>query len=86
VSSAEGIAQVFNFGFLFLSGVFFTAGMLPDAVRRIAEGIPLAYLADLFRQLLVGYPALFPIWLDFAVLGGAGLLFSLLALKTWRWQ
>ncbi len=86
VSSAEGIAQAFNFGFLFLSGVFFTAGMLPEAVRRIADGIPLAYLADLFRQLLVGYPALFPLWLDFAVLGGAGLVFSLLALRTWRWQ
>jgi ABC-2 type transport system permease protein len=86
VSSAEGIGQAFNFGFLFLSGVFFTPGMLPDAVNRIADAIPLAYLADLLRQMMVGYPASFPVWLDFAVLGGAGLVFSLLALKTWRWQ
>lgn len=86
VSSAEGIAQVFNFGFLFLSGVFFTADMLPEAVRRVADAIPLAYLADLLRQMLVDYPALFPAWLDFAVLGGSGLLFTLLALRTWRWQ
>jgi ABC-2 type transport system permease protein len=86
VSSAEGIAQAFNFGFLFLSGVFFTPQMLPGAVRAIADAIPLAYLADLLRQLLVGYPAFFPLWLDFAVLGGAGLGFTLLALKTWRWQ
>jgi ABC-2 type transport system permease protein len=86
VSGAEGIAQAFNFGFLFLSGVFFTADMLPEAVRGIAAAIPLAYLADLLRQLLVGYPAGYPVWLDFAVLGAAGLGFSLLALRTWRWR
>ena len=86
MSAAEGIAQAFNFGFLFLSGVFFTPEMLPGAVRRIADAIPLAYLADLLRQLLVDYPAFFPVWLDFAVLGGAGAIFTLLALKTWRWQ
>jgi ABC-2 type transport system permease protein len=86
VSAAEGIAQAFNFGFLFLSGVFFTADMLPAAVRAVASVIPLAYLADLLRQVLVGYPAAFPLWLDFAVLGGAGLVFALLALRTWRWQ
>jgi ABC-2 type transport system permease protein len=86
VSSAEGIAQAFNFGFLFLSGVFFTSDMLPGAIRSIADAIPLAYLADMLRQLLVGYPPLFPLWLDFAVLGGAGLVFTLLALRTWRWQ
>jgi ABC-type polysaccharide/polyol phosphate export permease len=66
--------------------VFFTADMLPEAVRGIAAAIPLAYLADLLRQLLVGYPAGYPLWLDFAVLGAAGLGFSLLALRTWRWR
>jgi ABC-2 type transport system permease protein len=86
VSSAEGLAQVFNFGFLFLSGVFFTADMLPEAVRRIADAIPLAYLADLLRQTLVDYPPLFPAPLDFAILAGSGLLFTLLAVRTWRWQ
>jgi ABC-2 type transport system permease protein len=86
VASAEGIAQAFNFGFLFLSGVFFTPQMLPAAVRNIADVVPLAYLADSLRQLLVGYPAAFPLWLDFTVLGGAGFIFSLLALRTWRWQ
>lgn len=86
VSSAEGIGQAFNFGFLFLSGVFFVPSMLPAVVQRIGDAIPLAYLADLFRQMLVGYPAAFPLWLDFTVLGGVGVLFTLLALRTWRWQ
>jgi len=86
VSSAEGIGQAFNFGFLFLSGVFFTSDMLPAAVRTIADVIPLAYLADLLRQLLVGYPAHFPLWIDFAVLGGVGVIFTLISLRTWRWQ
>lgn len=86
VSSAEGIAQMFNFGFLFLSGVFFTADMLPEAVRAVAAVIPLAYLADLLRQLMVGYPAEYPLWLGFAVLGAAGTGFTLIALRTWRWR
>ena len=86
VSGAEGIAQIFNFGFLFLSGVFFTADMLPAAVQKVADVMPLAYLADLLRQVLVGYPAYFPLWLDFAVLAATGVLFTTVALRTWRWH
>lgn len=86
LSSAEGIAQVVNFGFLFLSGVFFTADMLPEVVTKISYGIPLTYLADLLRQSMTGYPAMFPAGLGLAVLGGVGALFAGLALRTWRWK
>ena len=86
VQSAEGIAQVFNFAFMFLSGVFFAQGMLPEFVQRISYFIPLTYLADLFRQLMVGYPPQFSLWVSFAVLGGCGLLFGAISLKAWRWN
>lgn len=86
VARAEGTAQLFNFAFMFLSGVFFTADMLPEILTKISYAIPLTYLADLFRQLMVGYPPIFPLWVCFAVLGGWGVVFGGVALKAWRWK
>lgn len=36
--------------------------------------MPLTYLTDALRQIMVGASSLHPLWLDFAVLGG------------WRWR
>jgi len=42
--------------------------------------MPLTYLTDALRQIMVGASSLHPLWLDFAVLGGW--LVALLALAT----
>jgi ABC-2 type transport system permease protein len=83
---AELIAQCFNFGMMFLSGVFFATGMLPPALVKISYLIPLTYLGDLFRQLMAGYQGIVPIWTDFAVLLGSGLVFTGITVKCWRWK
>jgi ABC-2 type transport system permease protein len=84
MQSADAIAQLFNFGMMFLSGVFFTKEMLPDFFNKISYAIPLTYLADLFRQLMTGYEGSFPIGLDFAVLIGSGILFAGIGLRFFR--
>lgn len=86
IQQAEVIAQVCNFIMMFLSGVFFTAGMLPDIIEKIAYFIPLTYLGDMFRQIMVGYQGMMPLWVDGVVLMGCGLLFTVITVKNWRWQ
>jgi len=84
MQSADAISQLFNFSMMFLSGVFFTKEMLPDFVNKISYVIPLTYVADLFRQLMAGYEGSFPLWLDFAVLAGCGILFAGIGLRFFR--
>lgn len=86
IQQAEVIAQLCNFIMMFLSGVFFTAGMLPDIIEKISYVIPLTYLGDMFRQIMVNYQGIVPLWFDLAVLTGSGLLFTGIAVKNWRWQ
>jgi ABC-2 type transport system permease protein len=86
IQQAEIIAQLCNFIMMFLSGVFFTSGMLPEIVEKISYVIPLTYLGDMFRQIMVNYQGIVPLWFDLAVLTGSGLLFTGIAVKNWRWQ
>jgi ABC-2 type transport system permease protein len=84
--SAGSITQLFNFPMMFLSGIFFTQDMLPDIINKVSLVIPLTYLADLYRQIIVDYPGTMPIPVSFAVLAGFSVLFSLIALRLWRWE
>lgn len=48
--------------------------------------MPLTYLTDLLRQVMVAAPPLNPLWLDFAVLSGWLVAFLALAARLWRWE
>jgi ABC-2 type transport system permease protein len=85
--SLEGtmaIGQMLNFPMMMLSGSIFSADMLPAFFRPVVSAMPLTYLSDLLRQTMVGAPAVHPIGLDFAVLGGW--LVALLGLAAWLWR
>jgi len=84
MQSADAISQLFNFGMMFLSGVFFTRDMLPDFINKISYALPLTYIADLLRQLMTGYEGTFPIWVDFAVIAGSGVIFAVIGLRFFR--
>jgi ABC-2 type transport system permease protein len=84
--SAVALAQFVNFPLMFLSGLFFEPQMLPEFVRSILYIMPPAYLADGFRQIMVGYTPIFPLWLDFAVVSGFLVVFVALGLRFFRWE
>jgi len=86
MSSAEGLSQVVNFSMLFLSGILFPPGMLPDVVANLAYAMPLSYLADTFRQTMVNYPGVLPLEVNFAALAGFGLVCTAISLRVWRWR
>jgi len=88
-SSTEAVvagAQIINFPMMFLSGSIFAVEALPASFRPVVAIIPLTYLTDALRQIMVGAPPLYPLWMDFAVLGGWLVVLLALAAKFWRWE
>jgi ABC-2 type transport system permease protein len=88
-SSTEGLAalaQAVNFPMMFLSGSLFSANMLPVYLRPAIAAMPLTYLSDALRQVMAGAPAMYPLWLDMAVLGGWLAVLMALAVRFWRWE
>lgn len=86
MEGGAALAQLVNFPLMFLSGIFFEASMLPPFLKPVMSLMPLTYLADAFRQTMVGYSALYPLWLDFAVLVGFLAVFVGMGLKLFRWE
>jgi ABC-2 type transport system permease protein len=89
VPSVEGlmaVTQLVNFPMMFLCGGLFPIETLPSFLKPIANFLPLTYLTDAFKQLMVGAPPLHPLWLDYAVLAGCFTVFLVLGVRFWRWD
>jgi len=84
--SGHAIAQLINFPMLFLSGIFFPVEMMPGWLRPVMEAMPLTYLGDALRQVMVGASALHPLWVDMAVLAGWLLACTALSARFFRWE
>ena len=88
-SSTDGVMaamQIVNFPMMFLSGSLFPVESLPSFFRPVVAVMPLTYLSDALRQIIVGAPPLHPLWLDLAALSGWLVAFLVLAAKFWRWE
>lgn len=84
--AANGMTSVIQFPMMFLSGTFFPIDQMPDLLKGIAGVIPLTYLSDALRQVMVGGTAFAPLWVCAAVLiGWLGVGF-VIAAKQFRWQ
>jgi ABC-2 type transport system permease protein len=88
-SSTEGasaMAQMVNFPMMMLSGSLFAVESLPELFRPVVAAMPLTYLSDALRQIMVAAPPLHALWVDFAVLGGWLVVLFALAALLWRWE
>jgi ABC-2 type transport system permease protein len=84
--AANGMTSVIQFPMMFLSGTFFPINDMPDILQGIARVIPLTYLSDALRQVMVGGAAFAPLLVCAAVLvGWLAVCFSIAAVK-FRWQ
>jgi ABC-2 type transport system permease protein len=84
--SANGMTSIIQFPMMFLSGTFFPIDAMPDVLQGIARIIPLTYLSDALRQVMVGGAAFAPLWVCAAVLvGWLVVCFGIAAVK-FRWQ
>jgi len=85
VRNAWIVGMVLMYPMMFLSGAFFTVELLPAAVQRVSEFLPLTYVVNLLGGLWTGEP-----WgdhlLDVGVLAGMLLLGIIISVKTFRWE
>jgi ABC-2 type transport system permease protein len=84
--SANGITSVIQFPMMFLSGTFFPIDQMPDVLKGIARVIPLTYLSDALRQVMVGGAPFAPLWVCGAVLVGWLVICFGIAAAKFRWQ
>lgn len=84
--AAVAVAQVVNFGMTFLSGSFFEPEFLPSILRPVMYIMPLTYLSDALRQVMVGFRPLLPLWADLAILSAFLVVLVPLTIKYWRWE
>ena len=52
--AANGMTSMIQFPMMFLSGAFFPIDQMPQFLQVVARLIPLTYLADALRQVMVG--------------------------------
>jgi len=86
VEGAMPIIQLIQFPMLFLSGIFFPIEIMPDFMRPIVSIIPLTYLGDAFRQVMVDATPVYPLIWDIGVLAGLFVIFMVLAIRLFRWE
>lgn len=81
-----------QFPMMFLSGIFFPTEMMPGFMRPIMDAMPLTYLADSIRQIMVDsqplHAQLFsnPHLLNLIVLGGWFIVCLVLAVRFFKWE
>ena len=84
--SVHGITSFLNFPMLFLSGLFFPVEMLPTWIQPVASVIPLTYLVDALRQIIVGVSPQYNLGLDITILAVWLVGCSLLSIRLFRWE
>ena len=84
--AANGVTQVVQFPMMFLSGIFFQIDQMPAYLQAIARLIPLTYLADALRQVMVGGAPFAPLPVDALVLGGWLVVCFGIAARFFKWQ
>jgi ABC-2 type transport system permease protein len=84
--SANGMTSVVQFPMMFLSGTFFPIEAMPPPLQAVARLIPLTYLSDALRQVMVGGAAFAPLYVCAAVLLGWLVVCFAIASRKFRWQ
>ncbi|MFN2297902.1 MAG: ABC transporter permease [Anaerolineales bacterium] len=84
--SIMGAIQFINFPMMFLSGLFFPVDTMPHWIRPVVDALPLTYLADALRQIMIGGTPLHPFGLDLLVLVVWLGVCAVLAVKFFRWE
>ena len=84
--AANGMTSVVQFPMMFLSGIFFPIQAMPDALQAVARIVPLTYLADALRQVMVGGVPFATLGVCAAVLTGWLVVCFAIASRKFRWQ
>ncbi len=84
--SANALTSIVQFPLMFLSGIFFPIDFMPDFLQPVAAVMPLTYLGDALRQVMVGGAPFAPLPVDALVLGGWLVGSFAISARFFRWQ
>ena len=88
IRSAEGSSALVNAIYLplsFISGAFFSPGDFPDILRAVADVLPLVYVIELVRDVLVKGAEIWDRPGAVAVIAAWGIAGALVAVRRFRW-
>jgi len=83
---ATGVVQVVQMPMMFLSGIFFQFDFLPGFLQTIGRFMPLTYLADALRQVMVNGTQVAPLGMDLAILTGWLVVCLTISARSFRWE
>lgn len=86
LEGGRNLIQTVQFPMMFLSGIFFPIEIMPDYIRPVVRAIPLTYLGDALRQVMVGFPPQYSLRTDVLVLTGWLIFSAILAIRYWKWE
>ncbi len=84
--SANMVTSILQFPLMFLSGIFFPLEQMPDWLRTLAAALPLTYLGDALRQVMVGGTPFVPVILSVGVLAAWLVGCFGISARFFRWQ
>ena len=84
--AANSMTSVVQFPLMFLSGTFFVIDQMPQPLQVVARFLPLTYLSDALRQVMVNGTAFSPLWFCFAVLIGWTVVCFGISSRFFKWQ
>lgn len=86
MESGQGILQVVQFPMMFLSGVFFPIEIMPSYIQPVVKALPLTYLGDALRQVMVGTSGYHSMATNLLVLTGWFVVTLIVTIRFWRWD
>lgn len=84
--AGQGIIQIVQFPMMFLSGIFFPPDFMPSYIQAIVRVIPLTYLGDALRQVMIGVYSGRSMLTNIIVLSGWLIVTLIITIKFWRWD
>ncbi len=84
--SASQMVSILQFPLMFLSGIFFALESLPSFLRGVAAFMPLTYLGDALRQVMVGGTPFVPLGVGVGILAAWLVGCFLISARFFRWQ
>ena len=84
--AANAMTSAVQFPLMFLSGTFFPIEAMPDALKTVARALPLTYLGDALRQVMVDGTPFAPLWFCFAFLVVWLVACFGIAARCFKWQ
>jgi ABC-2 type transport system permease protein len=84
--SAASYANLVTFPMLFLSGVFFPIGSMPEWLQPVIRLLPLRYLVDALRDPMMYGRGIASVWTDLLVLLGVFAVCLAFAVRFFKWD